>query len=79
MSDFVIRESGTIIIDADGLTFKSSSGRLSRMATTEQLISVYGTKVLKDLWDFALQEAADPIDGLVKKQMMEILKNGVEK
>lgn len=79
MSDFVIRESGTITIDADGLTFKSSGGRLSKMATTEQLISVYGTKVLKDLWDFALEEPSDPIDGLVKKQMMEILKNGVEK
>lgn len=79
MSDFVIKESGTIVIDANGLSFKSSSGRLSKMATTEQLISVYGTQALKDLWDFALREPADPIDGLVKKQMMEILKNGVEK
>lgn len=74
ISDFIIDSSGELRIDQDGITFKEAYGeKWNRIATTNDMLNIYGTESLKRLLEYIASPSDSKIDAIVKSKMNEIL------
>lgn len=74
ISDFIIDGSGELRIDQDGITFKNAYGeKWNRIATTYDMLNIYGTETLKRLLEYIASPSDSKMDVIIKNKMNEIL------